>query len=108
VLNTGWGIRDTHAGPSNLQYAPDNHVWGVVGYSGYDGTMNGKLIGTNFGKIDKPLRNFKVDGRQVDFTFPNVDPWSVSGKVADDGTITGIVFSIQGGTTVTFKKQTGG
>jgi hypothetical protein len=73
-----------------------------------DGTMNGKLIGTNFGKIDKPLRNFKVDGRQVDFTFPNVDPWSVSGKVADDGTITGIVFSIQGGTTVTFKKQTGG
>jgi hypothetical protein len=73
-----------------------------------DGTVNGKLIGTNLGKIDKPLRNLKVDGRQVDFTFPNVDPWNVSGKLADDGTITGIVFSIQGGTTVTFKKQTGG
>jgi hypothetical protein len=73
-----------------------------------DGTVNGKLIGTNLGKIDKPLRNFKVDGRQVDFTFPNVDPWNVSGKLGDDGTITGIVFSIQGGTTVTFKKQTGG
>ena len=42
VLNTGWGIRDTHAGPSNLQYAPDNHIWGVVGYSGFDGQMNGK------------------------------------------------------------------
>ena len=38
VLNTGWGLRDTHAGPSNLQYAPDNHIWGVVGYSGFDGT----------------------------------------------------------------------
>jgi len=73
-----------------------------------DGTVNGKLIGTNFGKIDKPLRNFKVDGRQVTFTFPNVDPWSVSGKLGDDGTIAGIVFSIQGGTTVTFKKQAGG
>ncbi len=73
-----------------------------------DGTVSGKLIGTNLGKIDKPLRNFKVDGRQVDFTFPNVDPWNVSGKLADDGTISGIVFSIQGGTTVTFKKQTGG
>jgi hypothetical protein len=73
-----------------------------------DGTLNGKLIGTNLGKIEKPLRNFKVNGRQVDFTFPNVDPRNVSGKLADDGTITGIVFSIQGGTTVTFKKQTGG
>jgi hypothetical protein len=73
-----------------------------------DGTVNGKLIGTNLGKIDKPLRALKVDGRTVSFTFPNVDPWSVSGKLADDGTISGIVFSIQGGTTVTFKKQTGG
>jgi len=73
-----------------------------------DGTVTGKLIGTNFGKIDKPLRNFKVNDRQIDFTFPNVDPWSVSGKLGDDGTITGIVFSIQGGTTVTFKKQAGG
>ncbi len=52
----------------------------------------------------------ELQGRrpQVDFTFPNVDPWSVSGKLGDDGTITGIVFSIQGGTTVTFKKQTKG
>jgi type 1 glutamine amidotransferase len=33
VLSTGWGITDTHAGPSNLQYGPDNFVWGVVGYS---------------------------------------------------------------------------
>jgi hypothetical protein len=73
-----------------------------------DGTVNGKLIGTNLGKIDKPLRAFKVDGRTVSFTFPNVDPWSVSGQLADDGTITGVVFSIQGGTTVTFKRVSGG
>jgi len=70
-----------------------------------DGTVNGKLIGTNLGKIDKPLRNFKVNDRQIDFTFPNVDPWSVSGKLSDHGTIDGIVFSIQGGTTVTFTRQ---
>jgi hypothetical protein len=70
-----------------------------------DGTVSGQLIGTNLGKIDKPLRNFRITDRQVDFTFPNVDPWSVSGKLADNGTIDGIVFSIQGGTTVTFKKQ---
>ncbi len=70
-----------------------------------DGTVNGKLIGTNLGKIDKPLRNFKIEGRQIDFTFPNVDPWNVSAKLTDNGTIEGIVFSIQGGTTVTFKRQ---
>jgi hypothetical protein len=70
-----------------------------------DGTVNGKLIGTNLGKIDKPLRNFKITDRQVDFTFPNVDPWNVSGKLSDHNTIDGIVFSIQGGTTVTFTRQ---
>jgi putative membrane-bound dehydrogenase-like protein len=42
VLSTGWGTRDSHAGPSNLQYGPDNFIWGVVGYSGYDGDMNGR------------------------------------------------------------------
>jgi hypothetical protein len=70
-----------------------------------DGTVNGKLIGTNLGKIDKPLRDLKINDRQIDFTFPNVDPWSVSGKLSDTGTIDGIVFSIQGGTTVTFTRQ---
>ncbi len=33
VLNTGWGTRDTHAGPSNLKYGHDNRLWGAVGYS---------------------------------------------------------------------------
>ena len=44
ILSTGWGIRDTHAGPSNLQYGPDNYIWGSVGYSGFDGEMNGKKL----------------------------------------------------------------
>jgi uncharacterized protein len=44
ILSTGWGTRDSHAGPSNLQYAPDNHIWGVVGYSGFDGEMNGTAM----------------------------------------------------------------
>jgi hypothetical protein len=70
-----------------------------------DGTVNGKLIGTNLGKIDKPLRNFKIEGRDVSFTFPNVDPWSVSAKLTDQGALSGIVYSIQGGTTVTFTRE---
>jgi hypothetical protein len=69
-----------------------------------DGTVNGQLIGTTLGAIDKPLRSFVIDGRQVSFTLPNVDPWSVSGELGDDGTIEGVVYSIQGGMPVTFRR----
>ncbi|MEO6328845.1 MAG: PVC-type heme-binding CxxCH protein [Ginsengibacter sp.] len=33
----GWGKEDTHAQASNLRYGLDNKIWGVVGYSGYNG-----------------------------------------------------------------------
>ena len=72
-----------------------------------DGTVNGKLIGTNLGAIDKPLRDFKIDGRQISFTLPNVDPWSVAGTLTADGTIAGNVYSIQGGMPVTFNRAAG-
>ncbi len=39
VVIDGWGTFDTHAGPSNLQYGLDNKIWGVVGYSGFDGKV---------------------------------------------------------------------
>ncbi|MEQ9440644.1 MAG: ThuA domain-containing protein [Cyclobacteriaceae bacterium] len=39
---TGWGTYDTHAGPSNLTYGLDNWIWGVVGYSGFKGTIAGE------------------------------------------------------------------
>ncbi|SHI98655.1 PVC-type heme-binding CxxCH protein [Pseudozobellia thermophila] len=38
----GWGTFDTHAGPSNLQYGIDNHIYGVLGYSGFEGKIFGK------------------------------------------------------------------
>lgn len=41
VLFSGWGTFDTHAGPSNLRYGFDNQIWGVVGYSAFDGTVGG-------------------------------------------------------------------
>ena len=62
VLNTGWGIRDTHAGPSNLQYAPDNHIWGAVGYSGFDGQMNGKPL-----QFTQGAYRFKPDGSEFEY-----------------------------------------
>jgi len=42
VVMTGWGTRDTHAGPSNLSYGLDGWYYGIVGYSGFDGTIAGE------------------------------------------------------------------
>ena len=42
TLMEGWGTFDTHAGPSNLKYGFDNKIWGVVGYSGFNGTLAGE------------------------------------------------------------------
>ena len=41
TILTGWGLTDTHAGPSNLRYGLDNKIWGTVGYSGFF-SKNGK------------------------------------------------------------------
>jgi putative membrane-bound dehydrogenase-like protein len=48
VLFSGWGTSDTHAGPSNLRWGFDNWIWGTVGYSGFDGSVNGQ--GHRFGQ----------------------------------------------------------
>lgn len=42
TLIEGWGTFDTHAGPSNLQYGIDNNLYGVVGYSGFEGSIFGQ------------------------------------------------------------------
>lgn len=42
IIMEGWGTFDTHAGPSNLTYGFDNQIWGVVGYSGFKGTLAGQ------------------------------------------------------------------
>ena len=42
IIMTGWSKGDTHAGPSNLQYGFDNKIWGVNGYAGYNGIVNGE------------------------------------------------------------------
>ena len=69
-----------------------------------DGTINGNLIGTTLGEIDKPLRDFSIEGRRMDFTFPNVDPWNASLTLTEEGTLEGGIFNIQGTMPVTFRK----
>ena len=42
VLFSGWGNGDTHAGPSNLRHGLANWFYGMVGYSGFNGTVAGE------------------------------------------------------------------
>ena len=60
VLNTGWGTFDTHAGPSNLKYGHDNHLWGVVGYSSTPETEQGE--------------NFQNGPYRMDLDGSNIEP----------------------------------
>ncbi|MCB1122456.1 MAG: ThuA domain-containing protein, partial [Verrucomicrobiae bacterium] len=73
VLNTGWGTRDTHAGPSNLHYGFDNHIWGTVGYSGYEGPV---LSGAN--KFGQGVYKMNPDGSDLVFLHQfNNNTWGL-------------------------------
>jgi putative membrane-bound dehydrogenase-like protein len=62
VLFSGWGAGDTHAGPSNLHYGFDNWIYGIVGYSGF----NGRVGGENH-KFSQGFYRFKPDGSKLEF-----------------------------------------
>ena len=73
IVSTGWGIRDTHAGPSNLQYGPDNYIWGSVGYSGFEGEMNGKKL-----QFTQGTYRFKPDGSDFEYvTMSTNNTWGL-------------------------------
>ena len=57
ILHTGWGVGDTHAGPSSLMYGFDNFIWGTVGYSRFRGQVGDKSF--DFGQA---VFRFKPDG----------------------------------------------
>ncbi len=62
VLSTGWGISDSHAGPSNLLYGHDNYIWGTVGYAGFKGGMNGRPM-----QFSQGVFRFRPDGSGFEF-----------------------------------------
>ena len=78
-----------------------------------DATVQGTLIGTDLktfrGKVtptvNKPLREFAMKDRRLNFELPNTQPWTFAGELSADGaTITGTLNSAQGGMPVTFRK----
>ncbi len=69
-----------------------------------DGTLSHRLVGTTLGEIDLPLRNLRLNGQQLQFTFPNIDPWNAAVTLTDEGTLEGGIFNIQGTMPVTFHR----
>ncbi len=62
VLIEGWGTSDTHAGPSNLRYGFDNNIWGVLGYSGFEGK-----VGQEDHKFSQGIYRFSPDGSELEY-----------------------------------------
>jgi len=61
-LITGWGKRDTHAQASNLRYGLDNKIWGVVGYSGFEGKTDADSL-----EFGNGVYRFSPDGKNLEF-----------------------------------------
>ncbi len=69
----GWGVFDTHAGPSNLKYGMDNQIWGSVGYSGFEGTIAG--VNRNF---EQGFYRFKPDVSSFEYmTTTSNNTWGL-------------------------------
>lgn len=73
ILFSGWGTGDTHAGPSNLHYGFDGWIYGIVGYSGFNGTVGGERH-----KFSQGFYRFKSDGSKLEFLrSTNNNSWGV-------------------------------
>ena len=80
TLNTGWGIGDTHAGPSNLRYGFDNQIWGAVGYSGYAGKKAGEP-----NRFGSGVFQMNAAGENVTFLHQfNNNTWGLGFNAAGD------------------------
>ena len=83
TLFTGWGTSDTHAGPSNLRYGFDNWLYGIVGYSGFVGTIGGERH-----EFRQGLYRFKPDGSKLEFLRnTNNNSWGVG--LSEEGLVFG-------------------
>ncbi len=80
VLTTGWGIGDTHAGPSNLRYGFDNWIWGTVGYSAFKGEVGGEQK-----RFGSGVFRMKPDGSALEFLHQfNNNTWGLGFNSAGD------------------------
>ena len=82
-LFSGWGTRDTHAGPSNLRWGFDNWIWGIVGYSGFEGKVGGESH-----RFMQAIFRFKPDGSKLEaLRSTNNNSWGLG--FSEDGLVFG-------------------
>ncbi|WP_315852112.1 PVC-type heme-binding CxxCH protein [Tautonia rosea] len=83
VLFTGWGVNDTHAGPSNLRYGLDNWLYGIVGYSAFQGQ-----VGDQLHRFGQGFYRFRPDGSALEFLrSTSNNSWGVG--MSEEGLIFG-------------------
>ncbi|WP_337172923.1 PVC-type heme-binding CxxCH protein [Paludisphaera sp.] len=83
VLFTGWGVDDTHAGPSNLRYGLDGWIYGIVGYSAFKGTVGGERL-----EFSQGFFRFRPDGSKLEFLrSTSNNSWGVG--ISEEGLIFG-------------------
>jgi putative membrane-bound dehydrogenase-like protein len=83
ILFTGWGTGDTHAVASNLHYGLDNWITGMVGYSGFEGTVAGEYL-----RFGSGFFRFKPDGSGLEFLrSTNNNSWGIG--FSEDGVLFG-------------------
>ena len=83
TLFTGFGTRDTHAGPSNLRYGLDNWVYAIIGYSGFAGEVGGERH-----EFRQGFFRFKPDGSALEFLrSTNNNSWGVG--ISEEGLLFG-------------------
>ncbi len=80
VLFSGWGVGDTHAGPSNLRYGFDNWIYGTVGYARFNGSLSGKQHNFAMGVF-----RFKSDATDIEFLHQfNNNTWGLGFNTSGD------------------------
>ncbi|MEO0416143.1 MAG: PVC-type heme-binding CxxCH protein, partial [Verrucomicrobiota bacterium] len=80
VMFSGWGVNDTHAGPSNLRYGIDNWIYGAIGYSRFKGELGGKYHDFGSG-----IFRMQPDGSDIEFLHQfNNNTWGLGLNAAGE------------------------
>jgi putative membrane-bound dehydrogenase-like protein len=83
VLLSRWSMRDTHGGPSNMQYGLDNWIWGMQGYN-----KSAIRVGDKTAEFAQGFHRFRPDGSAIEFVrSTNNNTWGFG--ISEEGLIFG-------------------
>ena len=88
-IMTGWGIGDTHAGPSNLKYGLDNKIWGEQrgGQRSHRDLRRRVLRGR--ARVHPPQANLPAGATDVQFRYSTDAAYLDTGWFVDDVKVDG-------------------